>query len=143
MRSTANDASQSAATSRHEVKQVYIRLCFRETATADAFRNRFGGECLTQAPDKAKPRTSATEVASTTMPNTNGILPCVGRAVAFDMLVEPEAGARLYRLRGTGIDCRSRPCSKGNSTVPAIAIHCSLGTAAQWPSAFRQLPEPS
>jgi hypothetical protein len=50
---------------------------------------------------------------------------------------------RNYRLRGTGIDCRSRPCSNGNSTVPAIAIHCSLGTAAQWPSAFRQLPEPS
>ncbi len=33
--------------SRHEVKQVYIRFCFRETAAADAFRNRFGGECLT------------------------------------------------------------------------------------------------
>ena len=33
--------------SRHEVKQVYVRFCFRETATADAFRNRFGGECLT------------------------------------------------------------------------------------------------
>jgi hypothetical protein len=25
-----------------------------------AFRNRFGGECLTHAPDKPKPRTSAT-----------------------------------------------------------------------------------
>ena len=45
--------------SRYEVKQVYIRFCFRETATADAFRNRFGGECLTHAP-KPKPRTSAT-----------------------------------------------------------------------------------
>jgi len=44
--------------SRHEVKQVYIRFCFRDTATADAFRNRFGGECLTYAPDKPKPRTS-------------------------------------------------------------------------------------
>jgi hypothetical protein len=33
--------------SRHEVKQVYIRFCFPDAATADAFRNRFGGECLT------------------------------------------------------------------------------------------------
>jgi hypothetical protein len=32
---------------RHEGKQVYIRFCFPHTATADAFRNRFGGECLT------------------------------------------------------------------------------------------------
>ena len=46
--------------SRHEVKQVYIRFCFRETATADAFRNRFGGECLTHAPGNPKVRTSAT-----------------------------------------------------------------------------------
>ena len=46
--------------SRHEVKQVYIRFCFRETATADAFRNRFGGECLTHAPGNPKLRTSAT-----------------------------------------------------------------------------------
>ena len=28
--------------------------------TADAFRNRFGGECLTSAPGNPKPRTSAT-----------------------------------------------------------------------------------
>jgi hypothetical protein len=27
--------------SRHEVKQVYIRFCFPDAATADAFRNRF------------------------------------------------------------------------------------------------------
>ena len=45
--------------SRHEVKQVYIRLCFRETATADAFRNRFGGESLTHTSAKPKARTSA------------------------------------------------------------------------------------
>src|SRR5215472_13882432 len=44
--------------SRYEVKQVYIRFCFRETATGDAFRNRFGGECLTRAPDKPQPRVS-------------------------------------------------------------------------------------
>jgi hypothetical protein len=36
--------------SRHEVKPFYIRFCFPDAATADAFRNRFGGECLTHAP---------------------------------------------------------------------------------------------
>jgi len=35
--------------SRHEVKQFHIRFCFPDAATADAFRNRFGGERLTQA----------------------------------------------------------------------------------------------
>ena len=35
---------------------------FGNTATADAFRNRFGGECLTYAPDKPKPRTSGNVV---------------------------------------------------------------------------------
>jgi hypothetical protein len=34
---------------RQEVKQVYIRFCFPDTATADTFRNRFGGEYLTHA----------------------------------------------------------------------------------------------
>ncbi len=29
-----------------------------DAATADAFRNRFGGECLTYAREKPKPRTS-------------------------------------------------------------------------------------
>ena len=46
--------------SRHEADQFYIRFCFPDTATADAFRNRFGGECLTHAPGNPKPRTSAT-----------------------------------------------------------------------------------
>jgi hypothetical protein len=32
--------------SRHEVKPFYIRFCFPDAATADAFRNRFGGEVL-------------------------------------------------------------------------------------------------
>jgi hypothetical protein len=45
--------------SRHEGEQFYIRFCFPDIATADAFRNRFGGECLTHAPGKPKPRTSA------------------------------------------------------------------------------------
>jgi hypothetical protein len=35
--------------SRQDVKQFYIRFCFPDTATADEFRNRFGGECLTHA----------------------------------------------------------------------------------------------
>jgi hypothetical protein len=39
----------SRGLSRHEVKQFYIRFCFPDADTADAFRVRFGGECLTQA----------------------------------------------------------------------------------------------
>ena len=35
--------------SRHEAEQSYIRFRFPDTATADAFRNRFGGECFTHA----------------------------------------------------------------------------------------------
>jgi hypothetical protein len=31
--------------SRREAEHFYIRFCFPDTATADAFRNRFGGEC--------------------------------------------------------------------------------------------------
>ena|SRR6516225_10149059 len=46
--------------SRHEIKQIYIRFCFPDAATADAFRNRFGDKCLTHAPGEPKPRTSAT-----------------------------------------------------------------------------------
>jgi hypothetical protein len=37
--------------SRHKVKQFYIRFCFPDAATADAFRHRFDGECLT--PEKS------------------------------------------------------------------------------------------
>src|SRR6516162_11169458 len=36
--------------SRYEVEPFYIRFCFPDTATADAFRNRFGG--VTRAPVK-------------------------------------------------------------------------------------------
>jgi hypothetical protein len=43
---------------RHEVERFYIRFCFPDTATADAFRNRFGGECLTHVSTKPKRRTS-------------------------------------------------------------------------------------
>jgi hypothetical protein len=46
--------------SRHEAEQSYIRFCFPDAATAEAFRNRFGGECLTHAPANPKPRTPAT-----------------------------------------------------------------------------------
>src|SRR5262249_59097346 len=52
--------------SRHEAEQSYIRFCFPDTATADAFRNRFGGECLTHAPAKPKPPTSATSSPAVT-----------------------------------------------------------------------------
>ena len=41
--------------SRQEAEQSYIRFCFPDPATKDAFRNRFGGECLTYAPEKPKP----------------------------------------------------------------------------------------
>jgi hypothetical protein len=44
--------------SRHEAEQFYIRFCFPDTATAEAFQNRFGGECLTCARGKPKPGTS-------------------------------------------------------------------------------------
>ena len=35
--------------SRHEAEQLYIRFCFPEAATADAFRNRFGGELIAES----------------------------------------------------------------------------------------------
>jgi hypothetical protein len=38
--------------SRHEAEQSYIRFCFPDAATADAFRDRFGGECLTYTAEK-------------------------------------------------------------------------------------------
>ena len=41
--------------SRHEVKQFYIRFCFPDAATAGAFHDRFGGECLTYTAEKPKP----------------------------------------------------------------------------------------
>jgi resolvase-like protein len=39
--------------SRYGVKPLYIRFCFPDAAIADAFRNRFGGECLTHTPEKS------------------------------------------------------------------------------------------
>jgi len=46
--------------SRYEVKPFYIRFCFPDAATADAFRSRFGGLRFTQAPAKPKRLISAT-----------------------------------------------------------------------------------
>jgi hypothetical protein len=46
--------------SRHLAERFHIRFCFSDTTTADAFRNRFGGKCLTHGPGKPKPRASAT-----------------------------------------------------------------------------------
>jgi hypothetical protein len=44
--------------SRHEGEQSQIRFCFPDPASADAFRDRFGGVRMTYAPQKAKPRNS-------------------------------------------------------------------------------------
>src|SRR5437016_2878399 len=38
--------------SRHEAEQFYIRFCFPDTATADAFRNRFGGDTHRGSPSR-------------------------------------------------------------------------------------------
>jgi hypothetical protein len=40
--------------SRYEVNPFHIRFCFADAASADAFRNRFGGKYLTHPP--ARPR---------------------------------------------------------------------------------------
>ena len=40
--------------SRYEVEPFHIRFCFPDAATADAFRDRFGGERLTHALLKPK-----------------------------------------------------------------------------------------
>ena len=47
-----------------EAEQLYIRFCFPDAATADAFRDRFGGECLTHAPEKPTPRTQRRDAAN-------------------------------------------------------------------------------
>ena len=41
---------------RHEVEQFHVRFCFPDAATADAFRERFGGERLTYTPRNPRPR---------------------------------------------------------------------------------------
>jgi hypothetical protein len=50
--------------SRREAEQLYIRFCFPDAATADAFRDRFGGECLTYAPEKPTLRTQRRDAAN-------------------------------------------------------------------------------
>jgi hypothetical protein len=37
---------------RHEAEQFHVRFCFPDTATADAFHQRFGGTRLTYSPFK-------------------------------------------------------------------------------------------
>src|SRR5262245_51491302 len=60
--------------SRHEAEQqLYIRFCFPDTATADAFHNRFGGLCLTHASGKPKPRTSATSSDASVVKRERGM----------------------------------------------------------------------
>ena len=43
---------------RHEGEQFRVRFCFPDVATADAFRDRFGGERLSYASEKRRPRAS-------------------------------------------------------------------------------------
>jgi hypothetical protein len=59
-------------------------------------------------------------------------------------LAKPKKGQeRTHRTKSGHFVDLSRPPSTGNSTVPAIETHCSLGTATMRPSVFRQLPDPS
>jgi hypothetical protein len=41
---------------RHDAERLFARFCFSDAATADAFRSQFGGERMTYAPEKARPR---------------------------------------------------------------------------------------
>jgi hypothetical protein len=41
---------------RHDAERLFIRFCFPDAATADAFRSQFGGERKTYAPERARPR---------------------------------------------------------------------------------------
>src|ERR1700750_3079917 len=43
---------------RQVAERFHLRFCLPDAATADAFRNRFGGQCFTYAPAKPKPRIS-------------------------------------------------------------------------------------
>jgi hypothetical protein len=36
---------------RNEAEQFYVRFCFPDAVTADAFRDRFGGKRMTYTPD--------------------------------------------------------------------------------------------
>jgi hypothetical protein len=41
---------------RHDAERLFIRFCFSDVATADAFRSQFGGKRMTYAPERARPR---------------------------------------------------------------------------------------
>jgi hypothetical protein len=41
---------------RNEAEQFFVRFCFPDAATADAFRDRFGGKRMTYTPERARPR---------------------------------------------------------------------------------------
>jgi hypothetical protein len=69
------------------------------TTTADAFRNRFGGECVTYASDKPKPRASKTRTGE-----RSGVSP----AGAAAMLIRKLADA-LPRLRLKAHASSTRP----------------------------------
>jgi hypothetical protein len=40
----------------NEAEQFYVRFCFPDAATADAFRDRFGGQRMTYTSQRARPR---------------------------------------------------------------------------------------
>ena len=42
--------------SQHDIGEPRIRFCFPDAATADAFRDRFGGKRMTYTPERARPR---------------------------------------------------------------------------------------
>jgi hypothetical protein len=57
MRSTASGTCRSVAGGgRNEAEQLYVRFCFPDAGTADAFRDRFGGKRMTYTPERARPR---------------------------------------------------------------------------------------
>jgi len=52
---------------RHEEEQFHVRFCFPDAATADAFRERFGGRRLTYSPSKPG-RPPGPQIAVSTLP---------------------------------------------------------------------------
>jgi hypothetical protein len=41
---------------RNEAEQFYVRYCYPDAATADAFRDRFGGRPMTYTPERGRRR---------------------------------------------------------------------------------------
>jgi hypothetical protein len=60
---TVNDASQSAGPESRRGGAIRYSILFPDIATANAFRNRFGGECLTRTRENPATSSDAPEVA--------------------------------------------------------------------------------